>query len=484
MTLRQVLYLIPRRAVTCDSQVALETQCLEAEGVTVCQMQVGRSDGAVSTASSVNAWALRNNVRAWALCLATACSLVRGLGVAHALSSFVQALQVGRELTRRRITHIHAAFRDEAPWVALIAASGFDAKVSVSVSAAEDLAGCSAEQLTRAIRDVDSMVCQSASLRERLMHGVDEQYWPRIHVVRLGLDTRLFCPTGERRSRDAPVILTVGDLVPDNGHHLLIEALAKLRTRMGDVRLVIAGRGPLEGFLRRRAHDLGLARSVTVTSAEPAASLLELMRSARVYATAQVPGELPLPLARAMACGLPCVCSNVAGIDEILTDGVHGRLYIPGDVDSLADTLQDVLQSCHVGMNLGRAARYRIKHLYDNERNGRLLFQALTQVSDEQQPQRWQRRPVGKRTRRSSPNRTDRSTHALDLQSNDTHLGATARAQALGGLTIVGPSQTLRVIRARASMLEAPCALPEVRNVPQTLVRSRHKPLHTGRSPQ
>jgi glycosyltransferase involved in cell wall biosynthesis len=68
-------------------------------------------------------------------------------------------------------------------------------------------------------------------------------------------------------------------------------------------------------------------------------------------------------LLEAMPCVLPSVCSNVGGIPEVITDGVHG-LLAPVEVDALAEALARYVQDPAMRARHGAAARERIEEKY------------------------------------------------------------------------------------------------------------------------
>jgi glycosyltransferase involved in cell wall biosynthesis len=71
-----------------------------------------------------------------------------------------------------------------------------------------------------------------------------------------------------------------------------------------------------------------------------------------------------LPLAEAMAAGLPTVASRVGGMPEIVVDGETGILVAPGDADALADAIVRVLADPELGRRLGEAGRARAVERY------------------------------------------------------------------------------------------------------------------------
>ncbi len=60
-----------------------------------------------------------------------------------------------------------------------------------------------------------------------------------------------------------------------------------------------------------------------------------------------------------MAVGLPVVASDAGGPAEVITDGVDGMLYPPGDIDSLARALRQLAADPSLRQRLGEAARTR-----------------------------------------------------------------------------------------------------------------------------
>lgn len=140
---------------------------------------------------------------------------------------------------------------------------------------------------------------------------------------------------------DVPVVLTVGRLVPQKDHALLLDAFARVR-RTRRARLLILGEGPLRGALEHRAADLGIAADVALPgfSANP----YPAMAAAAVFVLSSRWEGSPGALIEAMAGGTPVVATDCpSGPREVLAGGRHGRLVPVGDVEELSRAIGDAL---------------------------------------------------------------------------------------------------------------------------------------------
>ena len=77
---------------------------------------------------------------------------------------------------------------------------------------------------------------------------------------------------------------------------------------------------------------------------------------------------LPTVLLEASACGVPAVATRIAGVPEIVRDGVTGRVVAPGDAEALAVALAFMMSSSRRRARMGAAARRRAESLFDQRR--------------------------------------------------------------------------------------------------------------------
>jgi glycosyltransferase involved in cell wall biosynthesis len=167
----------------------------------------------------------------------------------------------------------------------------------------------------------------------------------------------------------APVLGFVGGLRPWHGVEALPRLLERLIPRYRDLRLVIAGDGPLRGELERDLRERGLAQSAVFTGSLPQEEVATLIRLFDV-ALAPYPQPRhafyfsPLKLFEYMACGVPVVAAGLGQIAEVVCDGETGLLYPPGELDALTAACDRLLADPALRRRLGQAAAEAIHGRY------------------------------------------------------------------------------------------------------------------------
>lgn len=138
------------------------------------------------------------------------------------------------------------------------------------------------------------------------------------------------------------VIGSVGRLHYQKGQCYLLEAARLLLQKIPDLRVLLAGDGPLRDELEALAQQLGISDKVIFAGARR--DVPELLAIMDVFVLSSRWEGLPLSLLEAMAMAKPIACFAVAGIEELLEDGRSGLLTPPGDADALAAAIGRLLQ--------------------------------------------------------------------------------------------------------------------------------------------
>lgn len=174
--------------------------------------------------------------------------------------------------------------------------------------------------------------------------------------------------------------LFAGRLIAIKGVVTLLSAWRRTRARR-ELRLLIAGGGPLEGELRRRIEDEAMPE-VRILGPLPREELGGLMARAALQL---VPSEwyepCPLVVLEAAARGRCIVASRIGGIPEMIEDGVTGLLVAPGSEEDLASAIDAAALDPALRARLGNAARERVEQRHGPEAHYQAVLAAYRGVA-------------------------------------------------------------------------------------------------------
>jgi glycosyltransferase involved in cell wall biosynthesis len=195
-------------------------------------------------------------------------------------------------------------------------------------------------------------------------------------VIPNGFDTEVFQPDREagRRMRrtwripeDQPLVGLAARLDPIKDHGSFLRAAALLAQERDDVRFVCVGGGiaPYREELQSLATDLGLSDRLVW------AGEVEDMRAAHnaldIATSSSLSEGFPNTVGEAMACGVPCVVTNVG--DSAVLVGTTGRVVSPSAPDELMAAWAELLDMSSANRAaLGQAARDRITSEYSTSK--------------------------------------------------------------------------------------------------------------------
>jgi glycosyltransferase involved in cell wall biosynthesis len=159
-----------------------------------------------------------------------------------------------------------------------------------------------------------------------------------VHVVPLGVDTRLFRPRPDSPRVPGRIVTVTSADMPLKGLATLLRAAAKLVTDV-DAHLVVVGT-PTEST-RDLLAQLALGDRVTFTSGLPDEEYARLLASAAVAVIPSLYEGFSLPAVEHMASGTPLIASRAGALPEVVGDAA--LLVPPGDSEELAAALRTLL---------------------------------------------------------------------------------------------------------------------------------------------
>lgn len=302
----------------------------------------------------------------------------RGAYLLAPLVALALRREVGARLREKRYdaVHVHWVVPNAALLTDLLAAHRVPVVVSVhgsDVFVAERL-GLAGALAGAAFRAAGAVTACSGDLHQRCLPlGASPE---RTRTVPYGVDIEMFgsepsgsVPDEERSSLRArlggtpgrQLVFAFGRLVEKKGFRYLVEAAAGMADRLT---VAIAGEGDARAALEQTARDLGAPVRLVgrLDRRETALALAEadvVVVPSVIDAAGNVDG-LPNTLLEAMAAGRPVVASRVAGIPDVVSDGVNGLLVPAKDSRALGAALARLLGEPETRVRLGRAARHTV----------------------------------------------------------------------------------------------------------------------------
>jgi teichuronic acid biosynthesis glycosyltransferase TuaC len=199
--------------------------------------------------------------------------------------------------------------------------------------------------ILEAAQKAAAIITVSRALKDKLVElGVDGD---KIHTLRNGVDLTRF-QAGDRTTMRArfglgyePVLASVGNLVPEKGHDLVIRALAFLP----DARLLLIGSGAQEGSLRALAKSLGLADRVRFMGLLPQDELIQIYGAVDLLVLASSREGWANVLLESLACGTPVVATDVGAARDAIHAPEAGLVIPERTAQAVAVAVAQVLDN-------------------------------------------------------------------------------------------------------------------------------------------
>jgi glycosyltransferase involved in cell wall biosynthesis len=291
---------------------------------------------------------------------------------------FTEALMAGRWMQNRGLGHMHIHF---ASTVGLFVAKVFPVTISITIHGPaefEDTAGFYLRDKIQAALFVSAI---SSYGRSQLMKASTPSQWHKIELLPLGIDPdRFVSGTALSFAPDTFDIISVAQLTPVKAQHILIDAVARLVQEGREVRLRLVGEGADRPSLENHIFECGLSAKVSLEGALNQDYLRNLYRESDVFALASFAEGVPVVLMEAMAMEIPCVATWIAGIPELIQDGVDGLLVAPSDVDQLSTAIRRLMDDPDLRTRITIAGRRKIIDKYNLSVNTGRLAEVFERV--------------------------------------------------------------------------------------------------------
>lgn len=180
----------------------------------------------------------------------------------------------------------------------------------------------------------------------------------KVVVAQNGVDSSKFRPYDLEKIYDSAFL---GRLHPQKGIETLLRAWKLILTENRQAKLLLIGGGDKDHIkhYRNLIHKLNLEENVVLTGWVPDEEMVRLLGSSKTFVFPSRYDGFALSVAEAMACGLPCIVSDIPALREN-----YGEVAIfakADDVNGLAEAIVQLLKDKDRQRSLGRNAREYVK---------------------------------------------------------------------------------------------------------------------------
>lgn len=286
-------------------------------------------------------------------------------GLARHIFYFGEALVLADWLERDGHSHVHAHFGTNAAAIAMLAAPLARASFSFTVHGPEEFEKPVLISLKKKVENAAFTVGISKFGASQLKKISDPAVWPRIEIVRCGIEKSFYADADNPQGRSADFVC-VGRLCAEKGQLDLVEAAAKVVRDWPEFSLVLIGDGPMRLDIERRIEALGLAKNVRLAGWKTPAEVREALLGARAFVLPSYAEGLPVSIMEALALKRPVITTYIAGIPELVENSACGWMTPAGDVDAIAKAMSEALAASEDALaRMGEEGRRRVEAMHD-----------------------------------------------------------------------------------------------------------------------
>lgn len=286
-------------------------------------------------------------------------------GLLRHLFYFCEALVLARWMSNERIRHVHAHFGTNPAAIAMLAARLIRGTYSFTVHGPEEFEKPDLISLRRKIKAAAFVAGVSRYGAGQLKRLSEPGDWPRIKIVRCGVEKEFYAGQTREAPR-APVFVCVGRLCAEKGQLDLVEAAALVAADHRDLRVALIGDGPMRGEIEAAIARRNLARHVELAGWKTPDEVRDAIVAARAFILPSYAEGLPVSIMEALGLRRPVISTYVAGIPELVADGVCGWLAPAGDVGAIAMAMRKAIAAdAETLAAMGDEGRRRVMKMHD-----------------------------------------------------------------------------------------------------------------------
>lgn len=154
------------------------------------------------------------------------------------------------------------------------------------------------------------------------------------------------------------IVGMIACLKPQKAPADFVDVAAQVLKKNDKAHFVLAGDGELRPEVESRIRELGIERHITLLGWQT--DMPEVYRNLDIVVLTSLWEGLPCVFSEAMAGRLPIVATNVDGAREAIIHGESGYLHEPHDIEGMADSVLQLIESPGLRQEMGRRGHARV----------------------------------------------------------------------------------------------------------------------------
>jgi glycosyltransferase involved in cell wall biosynthesis len=276
--------------------------------------------------------------------------------IAKSIFYFAESILVARSVSESNLEHIHNHFANPGAIVGLLASNLLGTTYSLTLHGISEFEYPAGLLISKKIAHANFAPCISYFTRaQACLHSAPE-HWHKLKVIRSGIELNKINRFNDKQTNSHIQILSVGRLSREKGQLSLLKTIESLISDYPNISLHIIGEGPERERLEDYIAKNKLQKHCFLEGQQPEDVVLKSMADAQIFVMTSFMEGLPIVLLEAMATGIPVVAPCVAGIPELVHDGVNGLLYPPTDWAKLKDCIEKLVINDALRIKLAKEA--------------------------------------------------------------------------------------------------------------------------------
>jgi glycosyltransferase involved in cell wall biosynthesis len=201
----------------------------------------------------------------------------------------------------------------------------------------------------------------------------------KIKVLPNSIDVTYFIPSGIEKKYD---IITVGRVSSEKQIDVFVETIEKLTKYNKNIKAAIAGIGPEFEIIKDMISNKNLTKNIDMLGFVEGDNLKRLFNQGKVYLSCSQTEGFPRTIIQSLACGTPCVSSNVGDIEDTIKEGYNGFLVEDSNnTDAYVEKILILLNSNETYENFSIKGRNMVCEKYSFEASTLLWNSILKELN-------------------------------------------------------------------------------------------------------